>query len=60
MTLLKGHRKAHVELEGHQLTGNFDVSLKNQGDREVLVELITVLRRQLRNPTLDKVNTNGN
>ena len=45
---LKQHRKGTLELEGRKLKGNFDVSLTNQGDREVLIEFITEMRKQLR------------
>lgn len=48
MTVLKQHRKASLELEGRKLTGKFEVSLTNQGDRETLVELINECRKQLR------------
>ena len=45
---LKQHRKATLELEGRKLIGNFEVSLTNQGDREVIIEFITEMRKQLR------------
>lgn len=45
---LKQHRKGTLELEGRKLKGSFDVSLTNQGDREVLIEFITEMRKQLR------------
>lgn len=48
MTVLKQHRKASLELKGRKLTGKFEVSLTNQGDRETLVELINECRKQLR------------
>jgi hypothetical protein len=48
MTVLKQHRKASLELAGRKLTGKFEVSLTNQGDRETLVELINECRKQLR------------
>ena len=45
---LKQHRKANLQLEGRKLIGNFEVSLTNQGDREVITEFITEMRKQLR------------
>ena len=45
---LKQHRKAKLELEGRKLIGEFDVSLTNQGDREVMTEFITEVRKQMR------------
>ena len=45
---LKQHRKAILLLQGRKLTGNFEVSLTNQGDREVIIEFITEMRKQLR------------
>ena len=45
---LKQHRKAELKLEGRKLVGNFDVSLTNARDREVLIEFITEMRKQLR------------
>ena len=45
---LKQHRKAELKLEGRKLIGNFDVSLTNSRDREVLTEFITEMRKQLR------------
>lgn len=48
MPFLKQHRKATLEIEGRNLKGNFDVSLTNQGDRQVLVEMISECRKQLR------------
>ena len=48
MAYLKQHRKATLELEGRKLTGNFGVSLTNARDREVIIEFITEIRKQLR------------
>ena len=48
MAFLKQHRKATLELEGRKLSGNFNVSLTNQGDREMLIEFISEMRKQLR------------
>jgi len=45
---LKQHRKGMMELEGRKLSGNFKVSLTNQGDREMLIEFISEMRKQLR------------
>ena len=45
---LKQHRKGVMLLEGRKLTGNFNVSLTNQGDREMLIEFISEMRKQLR------------
>lgn len=45
---LKQHRKATLLLQGRKLIGNFEVSLTNQGDREVIIEFITEMRKQLR------------
>jgi len=45
---LKQHRKATLELEGRKLVGNFSVSLTNVRDREVVTEMITEIRKQLR------------
>ncbi len=45
---LKQHRKGIMELEGRKLSGNFNVSLTNQGDREMLIEFISEMRKQLR------------
>ncbi len=45
---LKQHRKAVLELEGRKLTGNFNVSLTNAGDRETITEFINEMRKQLR------------
>ncbi len=45
---LKQHRKGVMELEGRKLTGHFNVSLTNQGDREMLIEFISEMRKQLR------------
>ena len=45
---LKQHRKANLQLEGRKLIGDFEVSLTNQGDREVMIEFITEVRKQLR------------
>ncbi len=48
MAFLKLHRKAELQLEGRKLIGKFNVSLTNAGDREVLIELLTEVRKQLR------------
>jgi hypothetical protein len=45
---LKQHRKAELQLEGRKLIGKFAVSLTNLGDREVITEFITEMRKQLR------------
>lgn len=45
---LKQHRKATLELEGRKLIGAFEVSLTNEGDRQVMTEFITEVRKQLR------------
>jgi len=45
---LKQHRKATLELEGRKLIGEFDVSLTNSGDREVITEFVNEVRKQLR------------
>jgi len=45
---LKQHRKANLQLEGRKLIGDFDVSLTNQGDREVITEFVNEIRKQLR------------
>ncbi len=45
---LKQHRKANLQLEGRKLIGDFDVSLTNQGDREVITEFVNEVRKQLR------------
>ena len=45
---LKQHRKGIMELDGRKLSGNFNVSLTNQGDREMLIEFISEMRKQLR------------
>ena len=45
---LKQHRKAELQLEGRKLIGKFNVSLTNQGDREVIIEFINEMRKQLR------------
>lgn len=56
MAFLKQHRKGTLEVEGRKLKGNFDVSLTNQGDREMLIEFISEMRKQLLkfNPTKKK------
>ena len=56
MSCLKQHRKGTLEVEGRKLKGNFDVSLTNQGDREMLIEFISEMRKQLLkfNPTKKK------
>lgn len=48
MAFLKQHRKAELQLEGRKLIGKFSVSLTNQGDREVILEFINEMRKQLR------------
>lgn len=48
MAFLKQHRKAELQLEGRKLIGKFAVSLTNQGDREVIIEFINEMRKQLR------------
>jgi coenzyme F420-reducing hydrogenase delta subunit len=48
MAFLKQHRKAELQLEGRKLIGKFAVSLTNAGDREVIVEFINEMRKQLR------------
>ena len=48
MAFLKQHRKAELQLEGRKLIGKFNVSLTNQGDREVIQEFINEMRKQLR------------
>lgn len=47
MAYLKQHRKGTLEVEGRKLTGNFEVSLTNQGDREMITEFISEIRKQL-------------
>ncbi len=47
MSFLKQHRKGVLEIEGRKLKGNFNVSLTNQGDREMLTEFISEMRKQL-------------
>lgn len=56
MAYLKQHRKGTLEVEGRKLTGNFEVSLTNQGDREMITEFISEIRKQLLkfNPTKKK------
>lgn len=56
MSFLKQHRKGILEIEGRKLKGNFNVSLTNQGDREMLIEFISEMRKQLLkfNPTKKK------
>jgi len=44
---LKQHRKAVMQLEGRKLSGDFEVSLTNEGDREVLMEFIREMKKQL-------------
>lgn len=48
MAFLKQHRKAELQLEGRKLIGKFAVSLTNSGDREVILEFINEMRKQLR------------
>ncbi len=45
---LKQHRKANLQLDGRKLTGDFEVSLTNSGDREVITEFVNEIRKQLR------------
>ncbi len=45
---LKQHRKGEMQLDGRKLTGKFAVSLTNMGDREVLMEFIKEMKKQLR------------
>ena len=45
---LKQHRKANLQLEGRKLIGDFEVSLTNSGDREVITEFVNEIRKQLR------------
>jgi len=45
---LKQHRKGTLELEGRKLKMHLEVSLTNQGDREVTTEFISEIRKQLR------------
>lgn len=45
---LKQHRKANLQLEGRKLIGSFEVSLSNAGDREVLMEFMSEMRKQIR------------
>jgi hypothetical protein len=56
MSFLKQHRKGTLEIEGRKLSGNFNVSLTNEGDREMLIEFISEMRKQLLkfNPTRKK------
>jgi len=44
---LKQHRKGTLELKGRKLTMKLDVSLTNQGDREVTMEFIKEIKKQL-------------
>ena len=44
---LKQHRKAVMQLDGRKLSGDFEVSLTNVGDREVLMEFIKEMKKQL-------------
>ncbi len=46
--ILKQHRKAELQLEGRKLIGDFEISLTNEGDRQVLKEFLTEVRKQLR------------
>ena len=48
MGILKQHRKAFLELKGRKLLGNISISLTNEQDREVAVEFVTEIRKQLR------------
>jgi len=48
MAHLKHHRNAVLELEGRKLKGSFDVSLVNVSDRQALTEMVTEIRKQLR------------
>jgi hypothetical protein len=51
---LKQHRKANLQLDGRKLTGDFEVSLTNSGDREVITEFVNEIRKQLREFDPDK------
>lgn len=51
---LKQHRKANLQLEGRKLIGDFEVSLTNSGDREVITEFVNEIRKQLREFDPDK------
>ena len=57
MAFLKQHRKAELQLEGRKLIGKFSISLTNQGDREVMIEFVNEVRKQLRefDPSKKKV-----
>lgn len=48
MTVLKQHRKGQLRIEGRKLIGSFEISLSNSGDREVLMEWIAEIRKQIR------------
>ncbi len=48
MAVLKQHRKAFLEMKGRKLIVNINVSLTNERDREVVVEFVTEIRKQLR------------
>jgi hypothetical protein len=58
MPFLKQHRKATLEIDdaGRKLTGKFEVSLTNHGDRETLMEWINEVRKQLRLATPKRTN----
>lgn len=46
---LKQHRNASLELQrGTRLVGQINLSMKNADDRQVLVEFISELRKQMR------------
>jgi len=45
---LKQHRKGTLELDGRKLKMHLEVSLTNQGDRQVATEFISEIRKQLR------------
>jgi len=47
MQFLKQHRKAELRLDGRKLSGDFEVSLTNVGDREVIMEFIKEMKKQL-------------
>ncbi len=56
---LKIHRKAQLERRGRMLIGQFRVSLTNANDRQTLVELISELRKQLRDERPKKPTATG-
>lgn len=48
MAFLKQHRNATLELNGRKLKVTCEVSLTNQSDRQVLMEMVNEIRKQLR------------